>query len=227
MRQRLPSALAADGVCRASAGFLVLSLVLLAFGLAALAAAAPSVAQGSAEDAVGQVSRQQGRVTALREATARSLHLGAAVFQGDRIITAAAAKVEIAFADGSTLSLGADTQVDLESYSPAARKQGTLRLLIGIIRTSLSNLWNGGFDVRTQAAVASVRSTDWITEADEDHSAVFVVSGEVEVAGTAAGRTVRLTAGDGTDVDLGEAPSPPAQWGDARVEDVLARTRLP
>lgn len=225
MRHRVSSARAVDGFCRAATGILFLSLILILLSLGAIAPTAPASAQEN--EAVGEVARQQGVVTALRAAKARPLHLGASVFHGDRIITAAAAKVEIAFADGSILSLGPDTRVDLESYSLTPRRQGTLRLLIGIIRTRLSSLWDGGFDVRTRAAVASVRSTEWITEADEGHSAVFVVSGNVQVTGTATGSAVRLSEGEGTDVQLGEAPSPPVQWGDARVEDVLARTRLP
>jgi hypothetical protein len=214
-----------DGYCRAATDILFLYLILVMLSLGAIAPTAPASAQEN--EAVGEVARQQGVVTALRTATARPLHLGAPIFRGDRIITAAAAKVEIAFADGSTLSLGPGTRVDLESYSPGARQQGTLQLLIGIIRTSLSSLWDDGFDVRTRAAIASVRSTEWITEADEGHSAVFVVSGNVQVTGTATGSAVRLSEGEGTDVGLGEAPSPPVQWGDARVGDALARTQLP
>lgn len=198
---------------------------LLFLWLGAMAPAAPAWAQQ--EEALGQVTRQQGVVTALRATAARPLHLGASVFRGDRIITAAAAKVEIAFTDGSTLSVGAETSVDVVEFSPDARGQGGLRLIIGIIRTSLSNLWQGGFEVRSRAAVASVRSTEWVTQADDGHTAVFVVSGEVAVTGTTAGGTVLLGAGDGTDVELGQAPSPPVQWGAARVEDVLSRTQLP
>lgn len=225
MRHRDSSAQTVGGICRPATGILFLSLVLVLFGLGTFTRAVPASAQEN--EAVGKVVRQQGVVTALRGATARPLHLEAYVFRGDRIITHAAAKVEIAFVDGSSLSVGSDTRVDLASYAPATASQGSLRLLIGIIRTSLSNLWDGRFDVSTRAAVASVRSTDWVIEADEDHSAIFVVTGEVEVTDTAAGRAVRLSAGDGTDVELGEAPTPPTQWGNARVEDVLARTRLP
>lgn len=197
----------------------------LLLGLLAMAASAPASAQE--QEAVGQVVRQQGLVTALRATMARPIHLGASVFRGDRIITAPEAKVEIAFGDGSTLSVGSSTTVEIEDYSPGARQRGGLLLLIGIIRTSLSNLWSDGFEVRTRAAVAAVRSTDWITEAREDRSSVFVVSGEVEVTGAAGDASVLLSEGEGTDVEVGEAPSPPAQWGDARVQDVLARTRLP
>lgn len=187
--------------------------------------AAPVSAQQS--EAVGHVVQQRGAVTALREALPRALFLGASVFTGDRILTGAGAKVEIEFRDGSTLSVGADTDVRIVAYAPEGREQGHLTLLLGIIRTGLSNLWSEGFEVRTRAAIASVRSTDWVTEAREDRTSVFVVDGRVAVTGTAEGSSVLLSAGDGTDVEAGGAPSPPKQWGSARVEDVLARTRLP
>lgn len=203
--------------CRTAAGTLLLCLGLLA-------PAVPVSAQG---EAVGQVVQQRGVVTALRTTVARSLHLGAPVYQGDQVVTAGQAKVEIEFDDGSTLSLGAGTTVELESYAPAARRPGRLLLLIGIIRTSIAELWSGGFDVRTRAAVASVRSTDWVTEAREDRSSVFVVEGAVEVTAEAGGASVLLSAGEGTDVPVGGAPSGPTQWGAARVQDVLERTRVP
>ncbi len=209
-------------LCHGFAGLFVLCLV-------AIATATPISAQevSPQEEAVGEVVQQQGVVTALRATTARSLRLGASIFRGDRIITAARAKVEIAFADGSTLSLGPDTSVDVASYSPRAEQRGDLFLLIGIIRTRLSNLWSDGFKVRTRAAVASVRSTEWITEAREDRSSVFVISGRVGVTAMATDVSVDLSEGEGSDIEVGGSPSPPTQWGAARVEDVLARTRLP
>lgn len=184
-------------------------------------------ASAQEQDAVGEVVRQVGVVTALRATTARPLRLGAPVFQGDRVITAEDAKVEIEFRDGSTLSVGSGTEVEVVDYSPDGRQYGRLELLIGIIRSSLSELWGGGFEVQTRAAVASVRSTEWVTEAQEDRSSVFVISGEVEVTGTADGTRVLLGEGQGTDVEVGGTPSQPTQWGSSRVEDVLTRTRLP
>lgn len=203
---------------RPAAAVLLLCLIVLA-------PAGPLSAQEG--EAVGQVVQQRGVVTALRTTVARSLHLGAPVYQGDQVITAGQAKVEIEFSDGSTLAVGAGTTVEVESYAPAARRAGRLLLLIGIIRTSIGELWSGGFEVRTRAAVASVRSTDWVTEAREDRSSVFVVEGAVEVTAEAGGASVLLAAGEGTDVPVGGAPSPPTQWGAARVEDVLERTRVP
>ena len=203
---------------RPAAAILLLCLI-------ALAPAGPLAAQEG--EAVGQVVQQRGAVTALRTTAARSLHLGAPVFPGDQVITAAQAKVEIEFDDGSTLSVGSGTTIEVVNYSPAARQPGRLLLLIGIIRTSISGLWSNGFEVRTRAAVASVRSTDWVTEAREDRSSVFVVDGAVEVTAAAGGASVLLSEGEGTDVDVGGAPSPPTEWGAARVQDVLERTRVP
>jgi len=191
--------------------------------LAVIAAASPAAAADS--DAVARVVRQHGPVTVLRAAVPRPLYIGAALYRGDRIVTGGDAKVEVEFGDGSTLAIGPDTDVEVTEYAPDGR--GRLTLLIGIIRTNLSELWSGGFEVWTQAAIASVRSTEWVTEAYEDRAAVFVVSGVVTVAGTADGTKVSLAEGEGTDVSVGGAPTPPKRWGSARVEDVLARTRLP
>ncbi len=188
------------------------------------AVALPASAQEA--ESVGQVVRQQGTVTALRAMLPRSLHLGASVFPEDRIVTPLAAKVEIEFSDGTLLSVGSDTDVELSDYDPGSRKPGAFTLLLGIIRTKLSTLWTGGFEVRTRAAIASVRATDWVTEALDDGTAVFVVDGKVAVTGT-AGAAVLLGPGSGTDVGVGGVPAPPKTWNSARVEDVLGRTRLP
>lgn len=196
-----------------------------AFGLLVIAINAP--ASAAEKEAVGQVVRQQGPVTALRDAVPRALRLGAPVYRGDRIITGTDSKVEIEFPDGSTLSIGASSDVEIEEFTQVGRRQGSLSLLLGIIRTSLSDLWADGFEVRTRAAIASVRSTDWVSEAREDKSSIFVVAGSVEVTGLAEGTRVLLGQDEGTDVEIGGAPTPPKRWGSARVEDVLARTRLP
>jgi hypothetical protein len=178
---------------------------------------------------VGKVVRQAGVVVAQRDGATRSLILGAAVAQGDRIVTYADSKVAIELADGGTLSVGSDTQVEISEFVADGGQgiRGALTLVIGIVRTSLGGLWRDGFEVRTRAAVASLRSTDWITEATADKAAVFVVDGVVAVTGRASAETVVLTQGGGTDVPVGGTPSAPKQWGQPRVDAVLARTRVP
>lgn len=200
----------------------------LAACLLLLLAAAPAAAQD--REAVGQVVGQQGTATALHEGRPRILEIGAAVYRGDWVFTEPDAKVRIELADGSVLSVGAATRVEIAEYALGDGGRGlggALTLILGIIRTSLSDAWGGDFEVRARAAVASVRSTDWVTESSPERTSVFVVEGTVAVRGAADGTTVTLGAGDGTDVDTGSAPSPPKKWGEARVNEVLARTEVP
>lgn len=187
-------------------------------------------AAGQSRTAVGQVVDKRGAAVAVAGATTRILVIGVPVYAQERIATRPDAKLEIEFRDGSRLTLGPDTEVVLTEYAPGAGPaggRGILTLLIGIIRTSLDDAWSRDrFEIRTRAAVASVRSTEWVTEATGDETAVFVVSGSVAVAATGNGDSVILTPGFGTDVDAG-GPSAPARWGAPRVRNVLQRTRLP
>lgn len=198
---------------------------MLALCLFALATAAPAAAQE--EESAGQVVQQRGPVTALSEGVPRSLYIGAFLRAGDRVRTGADARVRIELRDGSTLSLGANTEIVLSTYLPEDDGRGVLTLLLGIVRTSLSGVWSGGFEVRTRAAVASVRATDWITEIGGDRASVFVVEGSVAVRGTGDDAQVVLEEGFGVDVEAGQPPPPPKEWGASRVEQALARTRVP
>jgi hypothetical protein len=193
-----------------------------------LVAAGPALAQE--EGAVGQVVRQEGAVAAQRDGNMRALHLGAAVYQGDRLFTGSGAKVAIEFRDGSSLTVGSATEVVISEYvldGEGRGVRGVVSLIFGIVRTSLSDLWRSGFEVRARAAVASVRSTDWVTESQADKSSVFVVDGAVAVSPTAGGNEVLVPADNGVDVPTGGNPSAVKRWGASRVRSVLERTRVP
>ncbi len=183
-----------------------------------------------AAEPVGQVVRQQGGVLAVLGSMPRALALGSPVYSGDRILTRAAARVAIEFADGSFLAIGEDTELEIVSYPQGGSPEegGLLRLLSGILRATLSAIGRPrGLEVETHAAVASARSTDWIVEAAEKGTAVFVVEGSVEVSARGRPAGVLLTEGLGTDVAPGSAPQPPKRWGEKRVAEVLARTTVP
>lgn len=204
-----------------------LGLVLITTALVALLVLPSGL---RAAEPVGEVARMVGSAKATRADTSRGLNIGSTIYQSDQIITGPDSKLAIQFSDGSTLSIGADTSVEITDYTIGGDGEGVrglVNVFLGIIRTSLSESWDGGFSVRSRSAVAAVRSTDWITESRNDRSSVFVVSGEVAVSGLVDGRSVRLRKGFGTDVDSGGSPTPAKQWGAARVEGVLARTNVP
>ena len=192
-------------------------LVLLVLGAAQ--------ARAQTDDPVAEVAGLSGPAAALRDAGAVALRVGAPIYRDDRLRTLPGARLWITFADGSELVLGGDSKVAVARYQPEHGRT-TLDLLRGILRATVT--WAAGwrsFDVETRSAVASARSTEWVVVWSEDGTAVFVVDGEVSVAG--AGARVRLGPGDGTDVPPGAAPGAPKQWGQARVDAVLARTARP
>ncbi|HKK29099.1 MAG TPA: hypothetical protein VKA18_01740, partial [Alphaproteobacteria bacterium] len=106
-------------------------------------------------------------------------------------------------------------------------RRGLLTLVTGIIRTGVSALWGSGFAVETHAAVASVRSTHWVTIANTERASVFVVNGSVTVEATATGDAVILEKGDGIDVPVDGGLGPIKQWPMERVGRTLGPTLLP
>ncbi len=209
---------------------LALAVILFA---AAILRTEPASAQVA--DAIGSVSALVGQavVTSRGESAARPLALGAEVFEGDRIHTEADAKLRLKLEDGSVLTLGAATDLNLGQfhYAPEqASRNVLLEVPRGIIRVLVELLVaHSTFEVQSHTAVASVRGTDWIAEAQPDATAIVALHGRVSVRNVRpeiAGEVV-LFPGDGTTVRAGEPPPAPTQWGAARKTSFIERTTLP
>jgi hypothetical protein len=200
--------------------------------IAAFALLLFAVAPAAAQDGrpVGHVVQQIGPVTALSDNEPRVLFLGARVFPGDKILTGPGARVRVEFADGSTLSVGANSKVAVDRMVLDPNNKGVrgvISLVVGILRASLGRApWTDGFEVETRAAIASVRSTDFIAEVRDDKTSVFVVDGQVAVAPTAAA-PVLVDPGFGVDVTPDGSAATVKKWGQSRVDDVIARTQVP
>jgi hypothetical protein len=199
---------------------------LLALAVVALLfAAEPARAQADGE-AVGTVTGLTGPASAWSGGAPRALTLGDAVNRGETLRTLDGAKLAVRFSDGSVLTLGAESQAAVNAFAPE-RGNAAIRLVRGILRLVIdpARRWQS-FEVETQSAVAAARSTEWVVAFDAQRAtAVFVVSGRVEVRAQDA--SVALAAGDGTDVPEGAPPGEVKQWGQARVDRVLAATTLP
>lgn len=171
----------------------------------------------------GHVLRLVGDVVIERASGTTSLGLGQPIATGDRIKTGEDARVEIELEGGVRLVLGPESRLVVPDQ--ASRAISVVDLLMGIVRATLPDEGVGGFMIRGRTAVASVRSTEWIVETDDTSTAVFSISGEVQVIGT--GGSVLLMPGQGTDVDAGSAPTEPKEWGAERRSDVVFRTQFP
>lgn len=182
----------------------------------------------AAAEPVGQVVRMQGQVTkAAGTGATVALAPGSPVAAGDTVVTAEGAKVDLRFVDGSLLTVGPSSRVEIARYLPAAnggQGEALLSLLAGVVKLIVSDggRWNR-FAVGTETAIASVRGTDWLVDAAPGKTGVFVLQGSVQVAGRVSGRSVTLGPGQGTDVTASAAPTLPKVWGAARRDAALAR----
>ena len=186
-------------------------------------------ASGQTGETVATVQALEGAVTILRDGGRIPITAGMPLRQSDRIATSGRGRVSLEFVDGSVLAVGRGTVVELSDY--AAPEEGpldaTLTLFLGILRATVSSDAAAiDFDVRTQAAVAAVRSTEWTVEVDEAaHTAVLAIVGTVVVTATAGGE-VAIDAGEGTDVAPGSPPSAPALWDERRIRRALGLTDI-
>lgn len=181
----------------------------------------------AAQDVVGEVARIQGHVTKAQGGGETVLATGAKISVGDSIVTGEDGKVDLRFTDGSLLTVGPSSRVEVARFAPKAgggSGEALLSLLSGIIKLIVDDgsRW-GRFAVQTETAVAAVRGTEWLVEAAKDTSAVLVLSGTVEVASRSPGPVFKLGPGQGTDIKAGAPPTPPKIWGAARRQKALAR----
>jgi hypothetical protein len=211
-----------DGRIARSLGFLLLLLW-----------STPAPAQ--APTAIGVVDALVGECTVTRfgESSASALAVGAELYEGDRIRTAAAARLRLAFVDGTVVQLGESTDLVLDWFlvAPDVNTQNVLlRVSSGILRAIVELvLPRAAFEVQTTTAVASVRGTDWISEVTPEATATVTLEGQVAIRNIEPGIAgeVVLGPGEGTTVNAGAPPTEPTVWGDARRNQFIERTTVP
>lgn len=195
------------------------TIALLLFAWIGLASAADIVV-GAVVAARGDVFADSG------SGPQQPLMVNAPVHRGDTIVTGRG-KAKVALSDGSILSIGENTRVQISHFtSPDANPVVKLNLFSGVLRPLVSRTTStGSFEVETQTAIAAVRGTEWLMEATADNTAVALLRGRVRVSSreSRAASVLLGTPGHGTDVARGQPPTPPVPWGRQRLADLLVR----
>jgi ferric-dicitrate binding protein FerR (iron transport regulator) len=177
-----------------------------------------------ADEPFGRVVARDGAALVLRAARRQTVTEGFELLVGDELRTGADGRVVVESPGGLRIVVGPAAELKLKRRlveRERSRIDVALDLLTGVLR--LLGAEGGApqsLSVETRAAVASVRSTEWLVQATGVDTAVLSLAGTVEVR--AAGATVALNDGQGTDVLLGGQPRPPAPWGQARRDRLLA-----
>lgn len=197
----------------------MLNRIILAMGLAVVLSAPPAATLG-AEPRSCVVDRIEGPGARYWEAGAWSdLAAGLAVPVEAKIVTGADTRVRITCDDDTVVTIGTETEVNLENLVTASVSLNpvAMQLIEGVIGIFLPQRDKAGFRVRTPVAIASVRSTEWLVEWGQgDAAAVFVRRGEVIVRGLHGERFV-LGDGEGITVSAAGVAGEIKTWGQARI----------
>jgi hypothetical protein len=196
----------------------------MVLGIAVLAVSAASLPDVWAADAaVGAVSELKGEASAERNKEMRKRTISSAVFLGDVLATGAQSRLRAFLARKTSLRLGADTKVTIDAF--IVNRGGELTLASGaVLLDTGTGKFPKGLSVESPFALIAVRGTRFFAGDIEGTFGVFAARGSVDV--TAGGRTMRLKAGQGTDIShLGDPPEPAKTWGQPKIAKAMGLVR--
>jgi hypothetical protein len=180
-------------------------------------------AAGFAIEPAGSVVRLQGSATAtMPTGFARPLFVGSTVLVGDRLETAAEARLQVRMNDGGVLTLGQMSSLLVEVYRrDPPDGVAALKALSGVFLMAsgaIARLGNERLVIETPAAILGVRGTEvWGNVGLDGTTEVALLSGAGVTVQTPDGRVEMTAAGSGVTVAPGQVPPPPRPWAAARL----------
>jgi hypothetical protein len=183
-------------------------------------------AAAAAQSTIGNVVRCEGPCLGAGDGFSESLTGGAAVRLMERVSTGAGGRLELAFDDGTHLTVGEKAEVVLDQfvYDPNGANRfhaainGAFRYVSGALGAGATRQAS----ITTPFAVIGVRGTDFWGGPTGGMSGVVVFAGVVSVA-TATGSVVLSAPGEGTDVPVGNVPpGAVSRWPDDKVAAAIA-----
>lgn len=184
----------------------------------------------AADDIAANVTKLDGKAFAAAAGGAtRTLQVNDKLHTSDKIITGKDAEVDITFTDGTRITLGASTIVNVDSYKYRAEQEaadpeeesfamsifrGTVRAFTGL----LAKRRPASVRFATTVATIGVRGTHFVAEVQDDSATIILLAQEdpnasnaIEVSNT-YGKVDIDKAGWGTEIpDATSPPSPPRQ----------------
>jgi ferric-dicitrate binding protein FerR (iron transport regulator) len=150
----------------------------------------------------------------------RDLVAAARVFVGDVVRTGPDSLLAMMLGGQTHVFMGPETELTIDRYT--AEAGGELVLGQGALLFDRDEAAEKSpVSLSTAFGLIAVRGTQFFAGPSNGKFGVFVGRGEVRFA--AVGAEVVLTAGFGSEVAVaGDAPSPPAQWGQARIDVAFA-----
>ena len=191
----------------------LLSLIPLSLSAGSAAAAAR---------AVGAVSEVKGIAVAELGDDRRPLAVRSAVHIGETLSTGDNSRLKALLARSANLSLSANARIKIDRL--IADGGGTVALTSGALLLDTATRRSRGLTVTSPYGIIGTRGTRFFAGELGESFSVFVERGAVDVR--AAGQTVRLRAGEGTDIaSIGAPPGPIRRWGAEKIARAMALVR--
>jgi hypothetical protein len=170
------------------------------------------------DNIAGKVDEAIGIVTVQGKGNQKPLAPQETVFIGDTVATGSASKLGMRLGQETLLRLGELARIKIDRFLVNAG--GIIQLNAGPMLLDKAKT-TGPINIRSPFGLISVRGTRLFAGPSKGVFGVFVVNGAVTV--TAAGKTVTVQEGFGTDIARrGAAPTTPARWGEERIRLALA-----
>jgi hypothetical protein len=188
---------------------------------ASLIAAAPL--SGRAQEIVGTVDSVKGAADAVRDDVVTPLAGGSDVALDDTLRTGAQSRLSATLADRTTISLGENAEMTVDSFVYGGKSKGgaVLEAVQGafLVVGGAVEKRRGGLKVKTPVATLSLRGTTvWGGRIDGAYG-VFVPEGSVIVT-TRRGRAT-LRPGQGVSIGDDLRPGRPVRWAEEKVQRAL------
>jgi FecR protein len=151
----------------------------MAFFLCLCLALPPGVA-GQAAESAGKITAVLPIVNVVHGPQQIPASLSQQVYWGDVVNTGHLARARVALNDGSVLSVGSDSNLEITKHD-AAEQQTQLELNFGRVRANAAKLVKpkASFQIRTPTGVAGVVGTDFEISTEGDSTRVVVFEGKV------------------------------------------------
>lgn len=176
----------------------------------------------AAEKAIGTVSEVVGEAVAELNDQRRKLKRKSSIFLDDTVRTGAGSRLRAFLARKTSLRLGAETSVRIDRF--IVDSGGELVLDSGALLIDTQGKLLKSLEVESPFALIAVRGTRFFAGPIDGIFGVFVARGSVDV--TAGGSTVRVGAGEGTDIaQAGGPPGPVKVWGAPKIAKAMALVR--
>lgn len=188
------------------------------FFLVALMMFSAMPAHAQADQVIAEVTRVKNGATVTRDGDVLPVTRTMSLHQDDKLTAGAAARLEVTFVDGTTLTLGEKASIVLDSYVYAPGGQGNnmaVSVVQGVflfVTGEMGKQTDRDMKVTTQLATIGIRGTTFWGGPLDNPMEVLLMDGVVEVR-TPGGSVILDDKGEGTSIKApGLKPLPTMSW---------------